>query len=170
LWSDRRPGWWPDSGGMIGGRGGALAGGRGGGPASGSDPALAPSKGKDKQVWVVLDDDEVLFDDDAPLQKRLRLSSDTGGSSGSGLAAPEVVAATKAVVDREAADKRVVREAAVKEAVDKEAADKRSTEEATVKEVIDKEVADKRVTEEDAVNEALVGAVGDSSAPDQVPS
>jgi hypothetical protein len=151
---------------MIGGRGGALASGRGGGPASGSDPALAPSKGKDKQVWVVLDDDEVLFDDDAPLQKRLRLSSDTGGSSGSGLAAPEVVAATKAVVDREAADKRVVREAAVKEAADKEAADKRST----VKEVTDKEVTDKRVTEEDAVNEALVGAVGDSSAPDQVPS
>jgi hypothetical protein len=166
LWSDRRLGWWPDSGGMIGGRGGALASGRGGGPASGSDPALAPSKGKDKQVWVVLDDDEVLFDDDAPLQKRLRLSSDTGGSSGSGLAAPEVVAATKAVVDREAADKRVVREAAVKEAADKEAADKRST----VKEVTDKEVTDKRVTEEDAVNEALVGAVGDSSAPDQVPS
>jgi hypothetical protein len=58
-----------------GGRGGSPAGGcgdvlassRGSDPDGGSSPAPTPGKGKDKQVRVVLDDDEVSFDKDAPL-------------------------------------------------------------------------------------------------------
>jgi hypothetical protein len=49
---------------------GASASGRGG------SPAAAPGKGK--QARVVLDDDEVSFDEDEPLQKRLRQLSSTG--------------------------------------------------------------------------------------------
>jgi hypothetical protein len=121
-------------------------------------------------VRVVLDDDEISSDEDAPLQKWLRLSSDVGGSSGSTPAAPKVVAAMKAVMDREDANRRATEEAAMKVAADKEAADKRVTEEATVKEAVDKEATDKRATKEVTVKEASVGAAGDSSAPGQVPS
>jgi hypothetical protein len=32
---------------------------------------VAPGKDKDKQVWVVFDDDEVSSDEGTPLQKRL---------------------------------------------------------------------------------------------------
>jgi hypothetical protein len=105
-------------------------------------PALAPGKGKDKQAHVVPDNDEVLSDEDEPLQKQLWLSSGVGGSSGSATAAPDVAAAT----DKVAVDKRAVEEAAVKAIADKEAMDKGATEEAVVKEV-------------------AVGGTGDSSAP-----
>jgi hypothetical protein len=74
-----------DRGGPVGG---GPAGGQGGDPTGGFSPALAPVKGKDKHVWVVLDDDEVSSDEDAPLQKQLRLSSTVGGSSGSAPARP----------------------------------------------------------------------------------
>jgi hypothetical protein len=96
----------PVHGGPASGQGSGPADGRGGDPAGGFDPALAPSKGKDKQVWVVLDDDEVSSDEDAPLQKRLRLSSTTAGSSGSAPTMVDVAAATKAVADKEATYKR----------------------------------------------------------------
>jgi hypothetical protein len=52
-------------GGPVGCRGGISAGGRGGGPTGGSGPSLAPSKGK--QAHVILDNDEVSFDEDEPL-------------------------------------------------------------------------------------------------------
>jgi hypothetical protein len=61
----------PAGDGSVGGQGsgpaGGLAGGRGTGAAGGSGHASAPSKGKEKQVWVVLDDDEVSSDEDEPL-------------------------------------------------------------------------------------------------------
>jgi hypothetical protein len=116
-------------------------------------------------VRVVLNDDEISSDEDTPLQKWLRLSSDVGGSSGSVPAAPKVVVAMKVVMDREAADRRATEEATTKVATDKEVVDKRVTEEAMVKEAIDKEATDKRATEEVTVKEASVGAAGDSSAP-----
>jgi hypothetical protein len=129
-----------------GDRGGVPAGDRVGGPAGGFGPAPAPSKGKEKQVRVVLDDDEVSYDEDAPLQKRVWLSSVVGGSSGSAPAMADVAAAMKAAVDKEVADKRAAKEATMNVAADKEA-------------------ADKRVTEVSRMKEAMVGAVGDSSAP-----
>jgi hypothetical protein len=78
--------------------------------------------------------------------------------SGFAPAAPDVVAATKAT------DTRATEEAVVKAVGDKEAANKRITVKA------DKEAADKRTAEEAARKEVAVGAVGDSSAPGQVPS
>jgi hypothetical protein len=130
----------------------------------------APGKGKEKQVRVVIDDDEVASDEDVPLYKWLLLSSTIGGSSGSALAVADVAAVMKAAADKEATDKRVVEEAAGKVVVDKEAANKRAAEEATVNVVADREAADKRAAEEAATKEAAVGATGDSSAPGQVPS
>jgi hypothetical protein len=138
-------------GGPASGHGGAPTGGRGGHLAGGSDLAPTPGKGKDKQVRVVLDDDEVSSDEDTPLQKRLRLLSDAGRSSGSAPATPSVAAAKKAAADREATNRRAAEEAAVKEVADKEAADKRAAEEAVMK-------------------EASVGVARDSSAPGQAPS
>jgi hypothetical protein len=114
-------------------------------------------------VRVVLDDDEVSFDEDAPLQKRLWLSSSAGGSSGFAPAVPEVATTMNATVDREAVDRRAAEEVAAKVAADKEATDKR----ATVKVAADKEATDKRVTEEAAVKEASVGAAGNVSPPGQ---
>jgi hypothetical protein len=55
----------PAGGGPAGSRSGAPVGGQGGGPAGGSSPALAPSKGK--QVRIILNNDEVSFDEDEPL-------------------------------------------------------------------------------------------------------
>jgi hypothetical protein len=98
-------------------------------------------------VSIVLDDDEVLSDEDAPLQKRLWLSSAISGSSGSAPATAIVAAVVKA-------------------GVDKEVTDKRATEEAVVKEAADKVVTDKRA----AMKEVAVEAARDSSAPGQVPS
>jgi hypothetical protein len=116
-------------------------------------------------VQVVLDDGEVSSDEDAPLQKRLRLSSDVGGSSDSAPAVPDVAVAMK----KEATDRRAIEEAVVKVENEKEAIDKRAIEEAVMKEAADKEATDKRATKEAAVKEASVGAAGDSSAPDQAP-
>jgi hypothetical protein len=67
---------------------------------------LCPGKGKENQVQVVLDDDEVSSDEDAPLQKWLQLSSDVSGLSGSVPAMADVAAAVKATVDKETVDKR----------------------------------------------------------------
>jgi hypothetical protein len=103
----------PVGGGSAGSRSGAPAGGRGG--AIGSSSAVAPGKGK--QTRVVLDDDEVLSDEDEPLQKRLRQLSDAG---------PTVLdGATTA--NKEAADKRAAEEAATKWAAE-EAVAKKSAE------------------------------------------
>jgi hypothetical protein len=60
----------PGAGGLAGatsghGQGGGPAGCRGGGPTGGSGPSLAPSKGK--HAHVILDNDEVSFDEDEPL-------------------------------------------------------------------------------------------------------
>jgi hypothetical protein len=93
-------------------------------------------------------------------------------------------AVVKALIDKEAADKRTAdetivkeaaEEAAVKAAADKEAIDKRTADETTVKEAIketaaDKEVTDKRTADEAVVKEAVVGVCGDSLAPGQVAS
>jgi hypothetical protein len=148
-------------GGPADGQGGFPAGDRGGGLIGGSGPAPALGKGKDKQVRVVLDDDEVSFDEDAPLQKWLRLSSTTGGSSGSTPAAPDMAAAMKAAVDKEATDKSTIEEAAVKVVADMEAVDKRAAKVAAVKVAADKEVTDKRTTEEATVKEATDKEVTD---------
>jgi hypothetical protein len=112
---------------------------------------LRPPARARKNRWVVLDDDEVSSDEDAPLQKRLQLSFATGGSGGSTPAVADVAAEMKATTDKEAVDKR-------------------ATEEATVKVAVDKEVVDKRAMEEAAMKEAAVGATGDSSAPSLAPS
>jgi cytoskeletal protein RodZ len=72
-------------------------------------------------VQVVLDHDEVSSDDDAPLSKRLRLSSAAGGSSDSAPAVADVAATTKATA-KVAADKEVINKIASKEATTKEAA------------------------------------------------
>jgi hypothetical protein len=59
---------------------------------------------------------------------------------------------------------------ATKVVVDKEDADKRVVEEATVKAAADMEVTDKRAAEEAAVKEMAVGVAEDSSAPGHSPS
>jgi hypothetical protein len=53
----------PAGGGSACSRSGAPAGGRGG--AAGSSSSMAPGKGK--QMYVILDDDEVSSDEDEPL-------------------------------------------------------------------------------------------------------
>jgi hypothetical protein len=135
----------PVGGGLAGSRSGAPAVGRGGGSAGGSSAALAP--GKDKQTRVILDDDEVLSDEDEPLQKRLRQHS------GIGSAVLDEAAATTAVADKEAADKR---------AAAKRATEERAMEEAAVKAAAAEEAAGK------TADEAARAARG-SSAPGQVP-
>jgi hypothetical protein len=115
---------------------------------------VVPAPGKGKHAHVILHDDEVSFDEDEPLQKRLRRLFRVAGLSGSGpaLAAPDVVAA------------------ADKEVVDQKAAVARAAKEAAEKAVADKEAADKSTSGEVAVKGAAVGAVGDSLAPDMAPS
>jgi hypothetical protein len=110
----------PVGGGPACSRSGAPAGGRGGAAGSSSAAAL----GKGKQTRIILDDDEVSFDEDEPLQKRLRQLSDAG----------PVVRDEAAAADKEAADKTVVEEVAAKraakESVTKEAAEERAAKEA----------------------------------------
>jgi hypothetical protein len=57
-----------------------------------------------------------------------------------------------------------------KEATDKRAVVMRAVEETTEKAAADKEAADKSTADEAVVMGATMGATGDSSAPDQVPS
>jgi hypothetical protein len=99
----------PVGGSLAGSRSGTTASGRGGATggssAAGSSSAVAPGKGK--QTCVILDDDDVLFDKDEPLQKRLRQLSD----------ARLVVLDEAATTDKEAADKRATKEATVKQAM-----------------------------------------------------
>jgi hypothetical protein len=135
---------------------------------------LTPSKGKEKHLWVILDDDELSSDEDEPLQRLLQSSSAVSGSSGPTSTMVDVTAAAKATVDKEAVDKRAaeeamvkeamvkestnkraVKEAAMKEAADKEAAEKMAAEEAIVKKAADKEATDKRAAEEATVKEAF---------------
>jgi hypothetical protein len=97
-------------------------------------------------VCIILDDNEVSSDEDEPLQKQLfgaRLSS---------IALTEA-AATMAVADKEAIDRRATEEAVVK----------RAAEESAVNVVADDEVTGK------TVNEAT-GVAGDSPALGQAPS
>jgi hypothetical protein len=89
-------------------------------------------------MHVVLDDDEVSSDEDEPLQKRLRQLFGTGPT-----VLDEAVVADKEVVDKRAAEKRVMEEAAAKKATEE------------------------RVVEEAAAKDATAGV---SPAPDQVPS
>jgi hypothetical protein len=75
----------------------------------------APSKGKGKVLRVVHRDDEVSSDDDVPLQRRMR-APNSGRSVASGpplvstaprldsSAAGDAVTATRAAVEKEAAD------------------------------------------------------------------
>jgi uncharacterized protein involved in propanediol utilization len=97
-----------------------------------SGPAPAPDKGKEEQVRVILDDNEVSSDGDEALWIRLRLSSTVGRSSGPSSTTANMMAAVKAMAKKEVVDKRAAEVAMVKEVADKEAADKRAAEEAAV--------------------------------------
>jgi hypothetical protein len=95
---------------VTGGWGGTIGGGRGGrGPGGSGSPSSTPALGKGKGVStrVVHDDDEVSFDEDEPLQVRLRSRFLTGGSSSLGTASPVAAAARAAgaegLLDRRAA-------------------------------------------------------------------
>jgi hypothetical protein len=97
--------------------GGGLAGGRGRGGSGSPSSAPALGKGKGVSVRVIHDDDEVSFDEDEPLQARLRSLFSAGGSSSLGTASPDVVG-VKAAGAEVATDRRAAEEAAVKEAAD----------------------------------------------------
>jgi hypothetical protein len=56
----------PVGGGLAGSRSGTPADGRGGGYTGSSSTALAPGRGK--QTHVILDDEEVSFDEDEPAE------------------------------------------------------------------------------------------------------
>jgi hypothetical protein len=74
---------------VTSGRGGTTGGGRGGrAPRGPGSPSSAPalSKGKGVSARVVHNDDEVSFDEDEPLQVRLRSRFPAGGSSSLGTA------------------------------------------------------------------------------------
>jgi hypothetical protein len=133
----------PAGGGPAGSHSGAPAGSRGGAIGDSSAAAL----GKGKQTRIILDDDEVSFDEDEPMQKRLRQLSGAG----------PVVSDEAAAADKGAADKRATEEATAK----------RATEEAAAKKVVEE-----RAVEEDAVKAATTeatGAAGGSPAPGQAP-
>jgi hypothetical protein len=140
----------PVGGGLAGSRSGTPAGGRGGGYTGGSSTALAPGRGK--QMHVILDDEEVSFDEDEPLQKQLRQLS------GAGSAVLDVAAVTMAMTNKEATDKR-----ATEEATTKSVAEERAVEEAPAKAAAVEEAAGKTVDE-------AARATRGSPAPDQVPS
>jgi hypothetical protein len=140
-----RPWRCPVGGGPTGTCSGTPASGLGG-----SSPGGAPGKGK--QARVILDDDEVSFDEDEPLQKRLRQHFGVGPT------VLDEAAVTTAVADKEATDKRAAEEATVKRATEE-----RATKEATAKAAAAEEVADKTVDEP-------AGAVGGSPTPSQAPS
>jgi hypothetical protein len=102
---------------VTGGRGGTTGGDRGSrGPGGSGSPSSAAALGKGKGVstWVVHDDDEVSFDEDEPLQVRLRSQFPAGGSSSLGTASPVAVATAGAEA---ATDRRAAEEAASKGAV-----------------------------------------------------
>jgi hypothetical protein len=96
---------------------------------------------------VVLDDDEVSFDEDETLQKRLRQLF------GAGPAMPDEEVATMAAADSEATDRWPMEEATTKRA-----AEERAIEEAVVNAAAAEEVAGNTVDE-------VVGAAGGSPAP-----
>jgi hypothetical protein len=154
------------TGGHGHGHSGAPTGGRGG--AVGGSSVAAPGKGK--QTRVILDDDEVLSDEDEPLQKRLRQLSGVGPAVHDEAAVADKEATDKRAVEEamakkateEAAAKRVVEEAMAKKAVE-ETAVKRAVEEATVKRATE-EAAVKKATEERAVEEAAAKAVATEAA------
>jgi hypothetical protein len=104
----------PVGGGPAGSRSGTPVNGHGG--ATGSSSAVAPGKGK--QMCGVLDDDEVLSDEDEPLQKRMRQHSDIG---------PAVLNEV-AVADKEVVDKRATEEATTKAAAAEDVAGKTADE------------------------------------------
>jgi hypothetical protein len=100
----------PIGGGPPSSHSGALASSRGGSPTGGF--SLVAALGKGKQARVVLDDDELSFDEDEPLQKRLQQLS------GAGLAVLNEAAVTMTMTDKEAVDKRAAEEAAAKRATE----------------------------------------------------
>jgi hypothetical protein len=103
---------------VTSGRGGTTDGDRGGrGPRGSGSPSSAPALGKGKGVStrVTHDDDEVSFDEDEPLQVRLRSQFPAGGSSSLGTASPVVVAA-EATGAEAATYRRAAEEAAAEEA------------------------------------------------------
>jgi hypothetical protein len=102
-------------------------------------------------LWP-LDDDEVLSDEDEPLQKQLRQHS------GVGSAVLDEAAAMTAVADKEVVNKRAAEEDAAKRATEE-----RAMEEAAVKAAAAKEATGKTADE-------AARAVGGSPAPGQVPS
>jgi hypothetical protein len=61
----------PAGGGQVVNQGGGPTGSQGSSATGSSSPAPAPDKGKEEQVRVVLDDDEVSFDEDESLWLRL---------------------------------------------------------------------------------------------------
>jgi hypothetical protein len=140
----------PAGGGPAGSRSGTPASGRGGSPAGNSSPTAAPGKGK--QAHVILDDDEVSFDEDEPLQKRLQQLF------GAGSVVLDEAATMMATADKEAVDKRAEEEATVKRAVEERAA-----EEAAAKAAAAEDVTSKTTDE-------AIGAARGSPAPNQAPS
>jgi hypothetical protein len=110
--------------GPAGSRSGAPAGGRGG--AVGGSSVAAPGKGK--QTRVVLDDDEVSFDEDEPLQKRLRQLSGVRPA-----VLDEVAAANNEATDKRAAEEATTMRVAEERAAAKKDAKERAAEEAAVK-------------------------------------
>jgi hypothetical protein len=103
-------------------------------------PLTVPTPGKGKHACIMLDDDEVSFDEDEPQQKQLRWLPSAGPSS--------AALDKAAVANKEATYMRAT----------KEATTKRGTEEATVKAAADEEVTGKTADE-------ATGAVGESPAP-----
>jgi hypothetical protein len=103
-------------------------------------------------MCVVLDDNEISFDEDESLQKRMRQLF------GARPAVLDEAAAMTAVADKEATDKRFA-----EEAMTKRAEEERAVEEVAMKAVVAEEAAGK------AADEAA-GAGEGSSAPGQVPS
>jgi hypothetical protein len=65
-------------------------------------------------VLVIPNDDEVSFDEDKPLQRRLRSSSTIHRSHGPISTTFDVTTVAKGMADWEAADKRVTEEAVVR--------------------------------------------------------
>jgi hypothetical protein len=99
-----------------------------------------------------LDDNEVSFDEDGPLQKRMRQLS----------GARPTVLDEAAAADKEATDKRVVEEAAMKWA-----AEERAAKEAAVKKAMEERAAKEAAVKAMAVE--VTGAAGGSLAPGQAP-
>jgi hypothetical protein len=110
-------------------------------------PLAVPAPGKGKQVCVVLDDNEVLSDEDEPLQKQLR----------------QLFGARPAELDEKATMMAATDKEAAEEVAMKRATEERATENTATKAAAAKEVDGKTVDE-------VAGAVEGSPAPGKAPS